>query len=314
METLFLLAPGAGVNERAVFIDRVELVSCTVVLDRIETGTISAIAGSPNTTNITTILSDMRAVYIVDGQTVTLRNGQVNLLEWFDDVQYIVGSGATISGTTITPAFGASSCTISVSFGGKTSNTATVGIVAPFLTLETFLPGTISGGFNDTGALLPGDIRDGYFWWGGRNDDIGNNIFALMISEWPNTNGDVYIGKTGRSWDLTVYNAISFDLNIRRGSDAPNGNASFTGPNNNAARMRLDIQTGGSTWHTGPVHTTANYLSWEAKSVAKSAFSGAPDWANVTGWRIAEIASPGTPGNQAQGGTTYYIRDFRATQ
>jgi len=71
--------------------------------------------------------------------------------------------------------------------------------------------------------------------------------------------------------------------------------------------MRIDIQTNGTTWHEGPVMTAANYRTWESKSIEKSQFSGSPNWANVTGWRLHSVAFPTM-------GTTYYIKEFKAVQ
>ena len=106
----------ADQDNKAVYIDDIELVSTTKNF----TIAIPASAQVPaGTVAISSLLGNYKAEYTIDGKKVSLFNNTVKFANWFD-MTYNVGSGATRNGENLTVT---GNFTLSVGFGGKTSNT-----------------------------------------------------------------------------------------------------------------------------------------------------------------------------------------------
>ena len=113
------ITSAADQDNKAVYIDDIELISATKDFAITIPSSANISAG---TVSISSLLGNYKAAYTVDGKTVSLFNNTVRFANWFDTA-YNVGGSASRNGDNISAT---GNFTLSVSFGGKTSNTLSV--------------------------------------------------------------------------------------------------------------------------------------------------------------------------------------------
>ncbi|MDR2702058.1 MAG: hypothetical protein LBB72_06485 [Spirochaetaceae bacterium] len=287
---------------KTLWIDRAEFVNCDVVLDSIEliADTIPAINSGSVSTPVSEILyGNMKVKYIVDGQTVTLVNGgNVDFFEWFaGGISYTVsGGGVTQSGGELSNGTSGADYSLSIGFGGKTSNTAGLKVsTLSFIVMDNFTQ--VSDAIPDQPAKF-GDTGGGA-WWIGHSTEFGPNSAAVMV----NGTGDANFTRIHNGpWNLSVYDAITINYLVKSV-----GGAQETGAVPANCRAFIDVREGPATWRQC---TTAlartNYATWSPQVLRKSQFPGTTNWANITAWRIRIVSSPAA-------GTVHFVSDLRAT-
>ena len=119
-----------GLPGKTVHVDDIELIA----VSRNVTGiTIPSVTTVPPETSVSinSLIGHFKVDYSVDSTAVSLINGQVNLIKWFEGIDFTVGGSASKVGENIVTGAAGGSFTVSVSLGGQTSNTLTGSIVMP---------------------------------------------------------------------------------------------------------------------------------------------------------------------------------------
>ncbi|GHV87708.1 hypothetical protein AGMMS50267_00680 [Spirochaetia bacterium] len=136
---------------KTFWLDDIEFITATVALDSIalpasDPGPIGA---PPAKTDADTLTNGMSAVYKVDtSNTVTLYKGNIAFDKWYTPITYAAPAGATVvdgtgaadaNGSYIKPTTAGGSLTLTVTFGGKTTNARTVSVDnLAYLMIEDF--------------------------------------------------------------------------------------------------------------------------------------------------------------------------------
>ncbi len=287
-QSIFVL--GEGLFGKTVHIDDIELIKTSKTLKSITIPAGEPIAQYPAETEISSVISGIKAVYTVDGVDVTLY-GESLFSKWYTP-EYDVTGDATLSADSskVVPEEGGNAFALTVSFGGKTGTLNGTISETAFVSLGDFSGRT--GDLNDTVDNVPGPNATAGYWaagdsWAAFQVKGGRNAACFI-------NGTNYcgIGRSNQTWDISELTSVSLLMY------ADSDDTSIIGT---TYRFGVDVgdpDNGGTTYFYDITTTEAMNKSWVKVTIPLSNFKDEGNNAlssnTINGWRVVRpVANAG---------------------